>query len=484
MNQLANVLQELNVRKGDRVGVYLNRGLETAIAIYGIMQAGGIYVPLDGKSPIDLTLYLIEDCGIKIVISNDSQIRNIKRLSGVGSNIECFIGMSRDVGRQCISWDDVKSRSDTFVPDFRLLETDPAYIIYTSGSTGRPKGIVHSHYSGLSYARLSADHFNITSEDKIANHAPVFFDISLLGYFAAPLVGATTLIILDAYTILPASLNALIEKEKITIWYSVPLALVQLVQSGTLANNNSTLRWVCYAGEPFPPKYLSELMQLLPDANFSNKYGPAETNVCTYYNIPSIPENNDPIPIGNVWGNTEMLIVDEENEEVADGEIGELLIRSATTMLGYWQNPEMTERSMYFKTGSHGFQQRYYRTGDLVRQDSVGIIHFMGRKDHQIKTRGYRVELGAVEAVLVDHPKVSEAIVYALEQDDDTLTIAAAVTINMDEKIDDNELIAYMKRKLPYYAVPSKLTIMEKFPRTGSGKVNRPSVIEKLKKEK
>ncbi|MEO1516136.1 MAG: amino acid adenylation domain-containing protein [Bacteroidota bacterium] len=477
MNQLANALLEAGLQKGDRVGVYNNRGLETGIAIYAIMRAGGIYVPLDTGAPPQLTRYLLEDCGIQILISHPSQRRKLKALLSEVTPLQTLIGWTGAEGLQCSSWEQLAEKNGSFQSPFPILEMDPAYIIYTSGSTGNPKGMVHTHYSGLSYARLTADLYDIDESDRIANHAPVFFDISLLGYFTGPLVGATTLIIPDAYIALPASLSQLIEKERLTIWYSVPLALTQLLQRGVLEERDmSSLRWVLYAGEPFPPKYLRELMLQWPNARYSNIYGPAETNQCTYYNIPDPPQGDDPIPIGQVWGNTEALIFDEEGQQVAEGEVGELLIRSATLMEGYWQRPDLTQKAMYIRTNAAGFEERFYRTGDLVRIDEQGRMQFLGRKDHQIKTRGYRVELDAVEAILVAHESVAEAVVFPVPKEDDTIAIGAAVTLKETDAADEQLLRQYLQQQLPFYAVPESIRILESFPRTGSGKINRPAI--------
>ena len=235
----------------------------------------------------------------------------------------------------------------------------------------------------------------------------------------------------------------------------------------------SSLRWVLYAGEPFPPKYLRALMQQWPHAKYSNIYGPAETNQCTYYNIENLPEGDHPIPIGHIWGNTEMRIVDDNYEVVPQGEVGELLIRSATTMKGYWQRPDLTERGFFRRQNALGFEETFYKTGDLVRLDENGLMHFLGRKDHQIKTRGYRVELDAVEATLVAHEAVSEAAIFAIKKADDTVAIAGAVILHPQSTLGIDDLTTYLKGKLPFYAVPEQLSILEDFPRTGSGKIDR-----------
>lgn len=475
MNQLAGLLYQQGIRKGDRVGIYLNRSIETAIAIYGIMQAGAVYVPIDPKAPIERSQFLIEECGVEILISNPTQKRNLEKIIESQAALKTIIGINETSWSvSTIDWQEVYNCSVDFVRPFSLLEKDLAYIIYTSGSTGKPKGIMHTHYSGLSYARLSANTYNITAQDRIGNHAPIHFDISTLGYFTGPLVGACTVICSDAHTIFPASLGQLIEKEKISIWYSVPLALIQMLQNGILDDKAMPdLRWVLYGGEPFPTKYLKTLMEQWSQTQFSNVYGPAEVNQCTYYHLPSIPENDDPIPIGTIWGNTEYLIVDDSGNTVPSGETGELLVRSATQMSGYWNNPKLTNDSLFRRRLPSGEEHLFYKTGDLVMEDTDGLMHFLGRKDFQVKIRGYRVELDSVEACLVAHDAVSEAAVYPVRISEESRQIEAAVILKPTANIGTKELLNFLKSKLPFYAVPEKIKLVDDFPRTTSGKIKR-----------
>ncbi len=473
MNQLAGTLHSLKIKKGDRVGIYLNRSIETAIAIFGIMQAGAVYVPIDPKAPVERSQFLIEDCDIEILITQPVQKRKITQIISDKNNIRAIIGLPEMGEIQALSWEVVFAASAEFTLPFRILEIDLAYIIYTSGSTGKPKGIMHSHYSGLAYARLTTELYNITEKDRIGNHAPIHFDISTMGYFTSPYAGACTVIVSDAQTIFPASLGKLMEDEALTIWYSVPLALIQVVQNGVLENKNLPhLRWVLYGGEPFPPKYLRTLMTQWSNTRFCNVYGPAEVNQCTYYHLPGLPENDEPIPIGAVWNNTDYLVVDESENSVVPGTTGELLIRSATQMLGYWRNPELTEKSLYKVTDSTGQERAFYKTGDLVKEEA-GLLHFLGRKDFQVKIRGYRVELGEVEARLITHAAVREAAVYSVRASDESQKIMAAVILNKEVAVSEDELLQYLKEKLPLYAVPEELKILTNFPRTSSGKIKR-----------
>lgn len=474
VNQLAGTLQELGVEKGDRVGICLNRCLDTVLAIYGIMRAGGVYVPLDPKAPATRNQFSIKDCDIKILISNRTQRNFLPKLFTETTTLKTIIGLENDWDIETIRWDTIFNSPSNFNLNFSLTENDLAYIMYTSGSTGTPKGMTHTHASGLNFARLTNQLYNFQPDDVFGNHAPIHFDISLLGIFAGPLVGATTVIVPDAYTALPASLSQLIEKEQITVWYSVPLALVQMVQNGVLAERNwDAVRYVFFAGEPMPPKYLRVLMEQFPKAIYGNWYGPAETNVCTYYNLPAPPLTDEPLPIGLVVPTMDMLILDEQGQEVASGETGELLIRSNTTMEGYWQKPALTKKGFYPAPDGHG---HYYRTGDLIRLDEEGILHFLGRRDHQIKVRGYRVELGSVEAALVSIPEILEAAAFAVRDEEGINTIEAAVILQAAVVMDEQEITTVLKTKLPHYFIPERIRILDDFPRTGSGKVQRGAI--------
>lgn len=484
MDQVAGLLLSQGLQKGDRVGIYMNRCLETAIAIYGILRAGGVYVPLDSNAPTKRTLFQIRDCEIRHLITQKGQKRSLKKIFEEKNPLQFVIGVHLEDSVECVNWDQV-FKLPIGTPEVpQLVAQDLAYIMYTSGSTGLPKGMMHTHYSGLSYAQLTAKTYGLNESDRFANHSPIHFDISLLGYFTGPLVGASTIILSDAYIKMTASLSQLIEKERITVWYSVPLALIQLLHRGVLEERNmADLRWVFFAGEVFPTKYLRELMNLWPQARFSNIYGPAETNQCTNYDLDAPPETEDPIPLGKIWDNTQMLILDERDQTVTPGEVGELLIRSATMMQGYWKRPDLTEKGFYHLETIPGFQETFYRTGDLVREDEHGQLHFLGRKDQQIKTRGYRVELEAVEYQLGTLAVVREAAIFPYRNEAEEVVIIGAVILHDEQRTEEKEMITSLKEHLPWYALPQSIFILEDFPRTGTEKINRPG-LSKLLSEK
>lgn len=475
-NQLANTLIAHGVRRRDRVGIYLNKSLETAVAVYGIWKAGGAYVPIDPNSPASRVAWIMQDCGINHLITAENKRGHLADCC-TGKTI---IGITRGTdmsGATCLTWDDIATASTT-APTVAQMEDDLAYIMYTSGSTGTPKGMMHTHRSGLAYAKMSGKLYGVQHGDILSNHAPLHFDISTMEYMTGPLHGATTVIMPEMAMMMPASLSKIMEDERVTFWYSVPFALIQLELRGALDERDlSSLRYVLYGGEPFPPKYLRALQQRWPHATFHNVYGPAEVNQCTYYELPPIAEGDEtPIPIGQTPPNYDGLILDDADQEADEGE---LVMRTASMMHGYWNRPDLNANVFYEREILPEFTETYLRTGDLVRRDADGILHFLGRKDRQVKVRGFRVELDEVENALAAHSVVEEAAAFVVDQGENIKEIYAAVILSEHgEAVSAENLIQHCIQSLPHYAVPSKVELRDSFPRTTSGKINRRTLAE------
>ena len=470
-NQLAHLLVSLGVKPGHRVGIRLPKSIASPIAVHGVMKCGAVFVPLDPLLPAGGLGQSIADCGLRIVVTD----RPLPLMSNVELDAVVRVDSGAGPGTPIVAWSDLDSFSGDNAPQVSLTEHDLAYIMYTSGSTGRPKGIMHTHRSGLSYAELSVATYGVHSEDRIANHSPLHFDMSTFGYFSGPLAGATTVLIPEEYAKLPASLSQLVQREQITIWYSVPSALIQLLDRGVLESRDlSTLRWVKFGGEPFSTKHLQRLMEHWPQARFSNVYGPAEVNQCTWYHVPANDEalRAGTIPIGTTWENTEGRVVDPNGDSVEIGDVGELVVRSATMMRGYWNQPELTDKSLY-RVREQGVEKAFYRTGDLVRLLEDGGYLFVGRRDRQIKTRGHRVELDDVEAVLNSCVGVLEAAAFPVDDGEGSRVIEAAVVVKGDSAVSSTRLLQEARGRLPAYAVPRRLYTVAEFPRTATGKIDR-----------
>jgi len=480
-NALCQCLLNLQVKKGDRIGIYMPRSLESIIAVYGIIKAGGVYVPLDPFAPSARTRYVIKDCGIDHVISIQNQVKAIKKILDEDQTIiQTLLGVQGDFSIPHYTWEEIYNLSDTTNNSVRVLEQDLAYILYTSGSTGQPKGIMHTHYSGLAFIKLKITLYGVDEGDIIGMHQPLHFDPSIFGLFAVPFIGGTSVIVSEAHTKMPASLSQLVEKEKITIWFSVPLALTQMLLNGALEQRDMTsLRWVLFSGEVFTTKYLRQLMELWPFARFSNIYGPTEINQCTYYHVGELQEDN-PIPIGYVWENSEYKILTKEDKPVVVGEAGELVVRTATMMKGYWNNPTLTQQSFYTETVVPGVTKTYYRTGDQVQLNDKGELLFLGRNDRQIKIRGYRIEMDEIEFLLTQNDLVQEVAVTVIENSEKEKELMAFVLVIPERPLDITVFKSYCKKVLPQYAVPDHIQVLAEFPRTASGKINRKEIEKNI----
>lgn len=478
--QLSNILIGSGVRPGDRVAIYMPRCIESAIAVFGILNAGAAFVPIDPNAPAAAVIALLVDCEISILITVPQMRRLMSRISLPDGGLKTVIGLDSDQLNSvtCIPWADVfidRNASQTVSIDGSTV----AYIIHTSGSTGKPKGIMHSHFSGLSYARLSQQAYQIQPDDVIGSHAPLHTDMSTLGYLTGPYAGATTVIVPENHTRLPASMCALIESQALTIWYSVPLALVQMLETELLGSLNTTkLRWILYGGEPFAPKHLRALSKQLPTASISNVYGPAEVNQCTHFDLPAHDDTenwpllDNAIPIGRPWPETEALIVDDSDNRTIQGEIGELLISSTTMMKGYWKRPDLNAHAFH-QVGELNCERTYYRTGDLVRCDPDGLLWLIGRNDRQVKVRGFRVELDHVELTITNHPEVRETGVFPIFDDGQNTNHLIAAVIATDPKLTPTELKDFARTQLPDAATPQTIVIVDALPRTTSGKIDR-----------
>ena len=286
-NQLAHLLRKQGVQKGDRVGLFFPKCVESIISMLGVLKAGGVYVPLDPQAPADRVGYIIGNCGIQVLITSREK-RHALTPDTLGT-LECCILTDEITNSDgIVAWTSLSEYPAAQAPEVSLIETDLAYILYTSGSTGRPKGVMLSHQNALTFVEWCADIFKVTSDDKLSNHAPLHFDLSVFDVYNTLEAGATVYLITEELALFPTSLANFIESQGITIWYSVPSALMLLLLHAHLtAEKLKSVRIILFAGEVFPVKNLRALKQLIPHPRYFNLYGPTETNVCTHHEIPT-----------------------------------------------------------------------------------------------------------------------------------------------------------------------------------------------------
>ena len=478
-NRLANALISRGISRGDRVGFYLDKSIESVVALYGIMKAGAAYVPFDPKAPVARLGAIAANAGITCLVSGVEKAEQWAGLIAAGAALSTIVSLtpeSDDVGSpdnvSLLTRNDVE-RFPASAPNVPQVHLDLAYILYTSGSTGEPKGVMLSHLNALTFVDWTVNEFDIGPDDRLSSHAPFHFDLSVFDLFAAARAGGTVVLVPPEASVFPIEIARFIASRAITVWYSVPSILSMMtIRGGLKGAEYPLLRTILFAGEVFPTKYLRRLMELLPHVRFCNLYGPTETNVCTWYDVPKLDsERTDPIPIGRAIPNVECYVVADDGALVSAGEVGELYVRGSTVMQGYWGDVERTARSLLPNSFAGPLHDRLYRTGDLVQEDEDGNFKFLGRRDAQVKSRGYRIELGDIEAALYAHPDIVECAVVAIPDELMTNRLRAYVVTRGDS--DAATLTRHLAERLPGYMIPDSFAFMDTLPKTSTGKVER-----------
>ena len=477
-NQLAHLLRESGLRKGDRVGIYFPKCVESVVAMLGVVKAGGVYVPLDPQAPADRVGYIIGNCGIRILITREDKRRGLDSAIVESLILSVLIDDATKSanGGSVLPWSVLQQYPADTPPEVVLTETDLAYILYTSGSTGRPKGVMLTHQNALTFIEWCAEIFKITSDDRLSNHAPLHFDLSVFDVYNTLEAGASLYMVTEDLALFPVKLAEFIEAKGITIWYSVPSALTLLLLHASLsAGKLKQLRIILFAGEVFPMKYLQQLAEVLPHVDLFNLYGPTETNVCTYYKVQRERlASMDKLPIGIACENTEVFAVNDQNEIVMRaGDTGELYVRGPSVTYGYWADAEKTKKMVLPNTFQPNFEEKMYRTGDLVQLAEDGNYYFLGRRDSMIKSRGYRIELGEIESALLSHAAVKEAVAVAVPDEIVGSRIRAVVAFHNGGSLTAAELQQYCGTRIPRYMIPEAIEFRDQLPKTSTGKVDR-----------
>ncbi|WP_445571552.1 non-ribosomal peptide synthetase [Pseudomonas sp. E102] len=465
-NRLAWMLRERGVGPQVRVGLALERSLEMVVGLLAILKAGGAYVPLDPEYPLDRLLYMIEDSGVGLLLSDRAMFQALGPLP-------------EGVQRWCLE-DDSAAVADypDQSPGLINLPQHQAYLIYTSGSTGKPKGVVVSHGEIAMHCQAVIQRFGMRPEDCELHFYSINFDAATERLLVPLLSGAH--VVLRAQGQWDAEeICGLIRQHRINILGFTPSYGSQLAQ--WLATQGQTLpvRMCITGGEALTGEHLQRIRAAFSPDLFFNAYGPTETVVMPLASLAPerLEEGAGSVPIGSVIGARVAYILDADLALVPQGATGELYVGGAGLAQGYHQRPGMTaERFVADPFAAHG--GRLYRTGDLVRQRADGQVEYLGRIDHQVKIRGFRIELGEIENRLLEHDAVREAVVLALDMPGGKqlagyLATDIAAQDAAGQAALREALKNHLKAQLPDYMVPAHLILLASMPLTANGKLDR-----------
>jgi len=458
-DHLALTLRDSGVCQGDRVGIWFDKSVIAIVVMQAVLRLGAAYVPVDPLVPAARAAKLMADCEAKVLVTSAANARSVAGME-ISASILCL-----DDEDTTLSEDVFRVPSAVPLPYVSVSDDDLAYILYTSGSTGSPKGVCISHRNAMSFVDWAATEIEANPADNFANHAPLNFDLSVLDLYVAFRAGSCVHLIPHDMSYSPKLLTDFIEDHQISVWYSVPAALILMIRSGGLLDLHATaLRAVLFAGEPFPINPLRLLREHFTASRFINMYGPTETNVCTYYEVREISASQAiPVPIGSACAGNVVTAVKPDGTLAREGEEGELVVTGPTVMLGYWGQPVRINQP--------------YATGDLVQVKEDGCFQYLGRLDTMVKVRGNRVELGEVEAVLAGHTDILEAVAVVVGHSIDARIVAFIVTAN-----DYHPSLLEMKKLcaevLPRHSIVDGVHEIPEIPRTRNGKVDRSALEE------
>jgi len=459
-NRLGHHLRKLGVGPEVPVGVCLERSIDMIVALLGILKAGGAYVPLDLTNPEERLTFMLHDTQAPLVVTQAALVERFPR------SVQCVL-MDRE--RLCI---DRESRDNLEV---QIAPETLAYVMYTSGSTGVPKGVCVTHRNVVRLVK-ETNYVRLDESETLLQFAPLAFDASTFEIWGALLNGAR-LVLFPGSLSSAEDMASIVQQHGVTtLWLTAGL-FHQVVESQL--PRLTGLRQLLAGGDTLSAPHVRKALKSLPRTALINGYGPTENTTFTCCHVMTSDSSvEDIVPIGRPVANTEVYILDSEMEPVPAGVEGELCAGGAGVARGYLNRPELNAE----KFVPHPFKddERLYRTGDRARYAADGTIIFLGRVDNQVKLRGFRVELGEIEAILATHPSVRDAAVIAPEDARGDRRLLAYVVLHEGSPLEMPHLRAYLEQKLPRYAVPSTFQRLRTLPLTANGKVDRHALPERL----
>lgn len=444
------------------VVVFMGKHPIEIIAFLGVVAAGCWYVPVDEEMPLGRIELILQNCNARMILCDKGTCEKAKEFSFQGEI--CLFDDIADTPENGEVLAAIRNRA---------LDVDPVYVIFTSGSTGIPKGVAACHRSVIDYVEQLSKVLGFGETTVFANQAPLYFDACLKELFPTLKFGATTYLLPKELFLFPVKLVEFLNEHKVNTICWVASVLSMVSSFGTFETARPKyLHTIAFGGEAFSVAQLHIWQDCLPQASFTNLYGPTEgTGMSCYYPVSRPLGEDEMIPIGKPFPNTEILLLDEEGKPAQKGEI---YIRGTCVTLGYYNDPERTAASFVQNPLHTLYPELVYRTGDVGRYNEYQELVFVSRKDHQIKHMGHRIELGEVEAAASRAGEVSLCCcIYDAEK--------SKILLYYTGKVQPGELTVRMKELLPRYMMPNETRRLESMPLTANGKIDRRALMERRK---
>ena len=476
-NRLAHALRDMGVRRGDRVGVFLNNSVEAVVSIFAALKAGGVFVPLNHTAKRDQLQFILNHCHATVLIAEansetaafgDESVFTVPSLKGL---ILCGPQTNKALPtfKNCLSFEHVLSHYPASKPCCHNIDLDLAFLIYTSGTTGDPKGVMSDHSNVVFVSKAIIEYLKNAETDIILNALPLSYSYGLYQLLMVCFFGGT--LVLEKSFAFPAVFMQLIEKERVTGFPGVPTMYAMLVSMDLSRFDLSSLRYFTNAAAALPPSHILEIRKKLPRAKLYSMYGLTETARTLY--LPPEELDRRPGSVGIAIPGTETWVEDDQGRRLGPGQIGELVVRGRHVMRGYWDAPEATAQR--YRPGPVPNERLCY-TGDLFRTDEEGFYYFIGRKDDIIKCRGEKVAPKEVEHILYGLKGVREAAVVGIP--DAVLGQAIkAFIVPADGQLTSTQVLAHCHAHLKNYMMPKYVEFRRELPKTSSGKITKIGLI-------
>lgn len=452
--------ERIHYSRNTPIAVFLPKEIDAVVADLGILYSANPFMNLDVKMPPERLLSILNQVQPMAVITN---AKNVKKLPVT----DCPVILMDDV-----DWADAPANCALLDRKrASLIDTDPFCLINTSGSTGTPKAVILNHRSFFDFMAVSNERFGFNGTEVMGSLSPIVFDIFDFELCMLMINGSQIVLLDSMLASFPARLLEALQSTGVNFIFWVPSIMVNIANMRLLERIPlPDLKLVWFAGEVFPTKQFLVWYDALPQACFANLYGPIEITLdCTYYVVEQRPDEQEPLPIGIPYRNTDVLILNEDNRQCMMGEEGELCVRGTSLAMGYYNNPGKTSAAFTQNPLNTAYPELIYRTGDIVCMREDGNILFKGRKDNLIKHMGYRIELDEIEHIIANRLNLVKHCCAVYMQAEKQIVLF----YENEEPVTDKAFRSEISRVFPSYMVPSAFIRMDELPRNTNGKIDR-----------